>query len=206
MGKGRSKLTKSLRDIGEFQVTEWELPEFLRKDITELEIRQSLQRLAKLQVTEWELKDVMPAILRFAQKEVDVVGALKRTADYKVADWDIREALLKSRAKRIRLNNQELMDVAERLTRFLDFLIQELVDEPRYVSLQVDEISTQVLRFRIVVKRSDLPLLIGMKGQIASPIRHIIKDVALQHGVQVLLEILSDEEAAKQSQTPSGRN
>ncbi|HEX5790713.1 MAG TPA: hypothetical protein VFY13_06145, partial [Luteolibacter sp.] len=200
----RSRLTKSLREIGDYQVTEWELPEFLRKDITELEIRQSLQHLAKLQVTEWELKDVMPAILRFAQKEVDVVGALKRTADYKVADWDIREALLKSRAKRISLNNQELRDVAERITKFLEFMIQELVDEPRYVSLQVDEISTQVLRFRIIVKRSDLPLLIGMKGQISSPIRHIVKDTALHHGVQALLEILSDEEAARQSQTPSG--
>ena len=197
MAKRNSKLSKSLRELGEIQVNSWELPKFLNKDISELEISKAMQRMNEIQVTNVDFKDVMPVLHRLAQKEVDVVDLLKQAANYKVNEWDIRKAKLRSRASSTVLNKRELNEISNRLKGYLRFMVDQLVDEPSYASILSDEIAPQVLRFRIVLKQRDLSMLIGMNGYTANPIRRILKETALYSGVFAVMQIQTHEEAAR---------
>lgn len=196
MARPNKKLSKSLRELGEIQVNSWELPEFLNKDISDLELSRAVQRLGNIRVTNWDLKEVIPTLQRLAHREVDIVGLLKRAADYKVNDWDIRQALLKSRAKEKKLSRQELKELGGKLENFLRYMVDHLVDEPDHASILVDEIAPQVLRCRVILKQRDLSMLIGMNGLTATPLRRVLKDIALQAGAYCLLQIQTHEEAA----------
>ena len=197
MAKRNSKLSRSLRELGEIQVNDWELPSFLNKDISELELSRTMQRLSNVQVTDWEINEVMPALQRLAHREVDVVDLLKQAAGYKVNEWDIRKAMLRSRAKTTKLSKREINAITNRLKNYLRFVVDQLVDEPEYASILTDEIAPQVLRFRVVLKQRDLSMLIGMNGYTANPIRRILKDTALQAGVYAVLQIQTHEEATR---------
>ena len=197
MAKRNSKLSKSLRELGEVQVNNWELPQFLSKDISELEISKALQRMNQIQVTNVEFSDVMPVLQRMAQKEVDIVDLLKQAASYKVNEWDIHKAVLRKRATSTVLSKRELNHISNTLKGYLRFMVDQLVDDPTYASILSDEIAPQVLRFRIVLKQRDLSMLIGMNGFTANPIRRILKDTALHAGVFAILQIQTHEEAAR---------
>ncbi len=197
MPKHNSKLTQSLRKLGEIQVNTWELPEFLNKDISELEFSRAMQRLGQIQVTDWEIKEILPALQRLAQREVDVVDLLKQAASYKVNDWDIRKAILRTRADSGKLSKREVKVITDKLNRYLRYLVDQLVDEPQYATIESTEIATQVLRFRIILKQRDQSMLIGMKGFTANPIRRILKDTALHSGCYAILQIQTHEQALK---------
>ena len=205
MAKPVSKISQTLKDLGELKVTEWELPEILRKDVSELEIGRSLRRLGNLQVTEWELRDLVPALQKLGQKEIDIAGFLKRTAEYKVTEWDIREALLKSWIDNQKLSKKQVAAIGNQLKGYLQFLVEQLVDEPNYASIQYEVVDRQVLRFRIILKQRDMSMLIGMNGYVAGPIRRILKDTAMSKGVYALLRIQSHEEAARQDAADEAR-
>ena len=76
-------------------------------------------------------------------------------------------------------------------------MVDRLIDEPDYATIDCDEIAPNVLRFRIILKQRDLSMLIGMKGYTAAPIRRILKDIALQSGCYAVLQIQTHEEAAE---------
>ena len=196
MAKRNSKLTQSLRELGDIQVNNWELPKFLNKDISELEFSQAMQRLGQVQVSDWDIKEVMPALQRLAHRDVDVVDLLKQAASYKVNEWDIRKAMLRSRANTAKLSKRELNAITDKLTAYLRFMVDQLVDEPEYANILTDEVAPQVLRFRVILKQRDLSMFIGMNGFTANPIRRILKDTALHLGVYAILQIQTDEEAA----------
>lgn len=196
MPKRNSKLSKSLRELGDIQVNDWQLPQFLNKNISELEISRALQRMNDIQVMNWEFKDVMPVLQRLAQKEVDIVDLLKQAAAYKVNEWDIRKAVLRTRADSVQLNKREIKVISDQLKNYLSFMVEQLVDDPNHASILVDEIAPQVLRFRVILKQRDLSMLIGMNGYTANPIRRILKDFALNAGVYAILQIQTHEEAA----------
>ena len=52
------------------------------------------------------------------------------------------------------------------------------------------------LRFKLVLVKKDVVLLIGREGHTAAAIRSILKANAALHGVQALLQIHSHEEEA----------
>ena len=187
-----------MRELGEIHVNDWELPEFLNKDITELEISRAVQRLGQVQVTDWDLKDVVPALQKLAKKEVDIVSLLKNAANYKINDWDVRKALLSSRAKANELSKQEVEAISKRLQNYLRYMVDQLVDEPEYANIVVEELAPQVLRFRVMLKQRDLSMFIGMNGYTANPVRRILKETALQAGICAILQIQTHEEAARE--------
>jgi len=197
MAKRIRNISKSLNEIGDLHVNDWELPEVFSKDISELEIRSALERLGNIHVTDWELKDAITSIQNLAHKEVDIVGFLKHAADYKVIDWDFREALGKSTTKTKLLSDADLQAVTERLQGYLEFVIRPLIKQPKYASFHVEEIAPQVLAFKVVLKQRDLSALIGMNGLTAGPIRRLLKDAALKDGVYALLRLQSIEEAMR---------
>jgi predicted RNA-binding protein YlqC (UPF0109 family) len=174
----------------------------LHTDIKDLEITKSLRRIGGTRVTEWEFSDVLPALNRIARKEVDVVDIFKRTASYRVTDWELRELLHLRReiggdAQSGRFpTEEEIQALIVRLSRFLGFVTNELIEMPDHAKIKAAEIDPGVLRFKLILVRRDAAALIGHGGHSAAAIRRLMKDAGHRHGVHVLLQILSHEEDA----------
>ena len=177
----------------------------LNTEITELEISQSLRRLGKLQVMEWDFRAVLPAVKRTANQEVDVIDILRRTAHYKVLDWDFRAAPeadpTSNPPKRVAattgsIESAKMQKVTLQLKNFLQFVAVNLIDEPDHAQIKVTPLGPNGLRFKLVLVKKDVAMLIGKEGHTAAAIRNILKATAAMHGVQALLQIHSHEEEA----------
>lgn len=198
-----SKIADSLKQLGEIQVTEWDLMGLLNTDIKELAITRSLRRLGNIQVMEWDFRNVLPAVNRFAHQEVDLIDFFKRAAHYKVMEWDFRNALpsvLKSTPPEPALGSDQclisagMQEITGRLKDFLQYVVANLIDEPDHALIKVTEIGPGVLRFELVLVRRDVVMLIGRQGFTASAIRGVLKSAARMQGVHALLQIHSHEE------------
>ena len=192
-----SKLTESLKQLGEIQVNDWDFMALLHKDVSELQVSRSLRSLGNVRVMDWDFRK---AVNKFAHEEVDLVELLKRTAHYKVMDWDFRSALSdegKSHAapSANRVSEAEMQALIVRLKNFLLYVAANLIDQPGHARIRVEEIQPNVLRLKLVLVKKDVAMVIGTGGHTASAIRSILKAVAATHGVHVLLEIQSHEEA-----------
>jgi len=87
--------------------------------------------------------------------------------------------------------------VTDRLRNFLQFVAIKLIDEPTKAQLKVAELAPKKLRFKLVLAREDVAMLIGRNGFTASAIRSVLKAAADKEGVQVSLQIHSHEEEAE---------
>lgn len=175
----------------------------LHKDIKDLEFTRTLRKLGSIRVTEWEFSDVLPAVNRLAQTEVDIVGLVKRTANYRVTDWDLKDLLghhggtgHPAHAPVPPPSPEEMQALVLRLTRFIGFVTQCLIEMPDHAEIRTSEPQPGVLRLKLVLVRRDAAALIGHGGHTAAAIRRLVKDAGRRQGVNVLLQILSHEEAA----------
>jgi len=84
--------------------------------------------------------------------------------------------------------------VTDRLKNFLQYVAVNLIDEPSQAQLKVAELGPKRLRFKLVLAKQDVAILIGRNGFTASAIRSILKAAAEREGVQVSLQIHSHEE------------
>ncbi len=196
-----SKIATSLKELGEIQVNEWDFMALLHKDIKEIEFTRSLRKLANIQVMEWDFRTVLPAVSKLANQEIDLVDLVKRTANYKVMEWDFRSALPHDSEPAETtepveecLNPEEMQALVDRLENFLHYVAANLIDEPGHARIKSEEIAPNVIRFRLVLVKRDVPVLIGKDGQTATTIRNILKAAAGKHGVHALLQIHSHEE------------
>lgn len=196
MSSRASKIASSLRQLGEIQVNDWDFMGLLNTDIENLEITQSLRKLGQIQVTDWDFKDVLPAVKKAANQEVDVVDILRRTANYKVMDWDFRNPAPESVQTEKKPDITELKEVSGKLTCFLEYVLVNLIEDPDTARIVVTPLQPTGLRFKVVLAKKDLAMLIGRDGQSASAIRGIMKSVAREHGVEVILNMHSHEEEA----------
>lgn len=203
MAKPISKITNSLKQLGEIQVNDWDFMSLLNKDIKDVEISKSLRRLGSIRVMEWDFRTVLPAVNKLANQEVDILDLVKRTAAYKVMEWDFREALHAEHpltAKDLKPGNHapdrssELQALILQLKGFLEYVVVGLVDEPTHATIKVKEIAPRVLRFKLVLVKRDVAMLVGTGGHTASAIRSLLKASAELHGIQALLVVLSHEE------------
>ena len=87
--------------------------------------------------------------------------------------------------------------VTERLRNFLQYVAVKLIDDPGQAQLKVAELAPKKLRFKLVLAREDVAMLIGRNGFTASAIRNVLKAAADKEGVQVNLQIHSHEEEAE---------
>ena len=194
MPKRLSKIAGSLKQLGEIQVTEWDFIGLLHAGIKELEIARSLKRLGRIQVMEWDFWAVFPAVKKVANLEVDVIDFFKRTASYKVMEWDFRSAAPPSTSTST--SRDEMQAILVRLKNFLQYVAVNLIDEPDHAQIKVSEMGPTGLRFKLVLVKKDVALVIGREGHTAAAIRNIMKAAAARHGVQLLLQIHSHEEEA----------
>lgn len=86
--------------------------------------------------------------------------------------------------------------VTDKLRNFLQFVAVKLIDEPANAQLKVAELGPKKLRFKLVLAKEDVAMLIGRNGFTASAIRSILKAAADKEGVQVNLQVHSHEEEA----------
>ena len=206
MPKRINNITSSLKRLGEIQVTEWDFMALLNKDISELDLRHSFRKLGNLQVMEWDFRTVMPVVNKLANQEVDFVHLVKRASAYKVIEWDFgsvstvgkkattqgSDALLHKGP-----GHSEMQALMVRLKNFLQYVIVNLIDEPDHAQIRIQEIELDVVRFKVVLVKRDVAMLIGREGHTASAIRGILKEAAAMHGVHALLEILAHEDDVK---------
>jgi predicted RNA-binding protein YlqC (UPF0109 family) len=202
MSKGSkriSELANSLRQLGEIQINDWDFEGLLNKDVRDIEFAKSLRGLGSIRVMEWDFKDMLPAVNKLAHQEVDIVKLVRRLADYKVMEWDFRSGH-SSETMTVpeipRLSPDEMQILIVRLKDFLQYTTVNLIDEPKYAHIKVREIAPNVLRFKLVLLKRDVSMLIGTGAHTAAAIRNLIKAVAGMSGVAVLLQILSHEEDA----------
>lgn len=87
--------------------------------------------------------------------------------------------------------------VTERLKNFLQFVAVKLIDDPAQAQLKVAVLGPKSLRFKLVLAREDVAMLIGRNGFTASAIRSVLKAAADKEGVKVNLQIHSHEEEAE---------
>lgn len=85
----------------------------------------------------------------------------------------------------------------ERLRNFLQYVAVKLIDEPGQAQLKVAEIAPKKVRFKLVLAKADVAMLIGRNGFTASAIRNVLKIAAEREGMQVNLLIHSHEEEAE---------
>lgn len=195
MSKRVSKIADSLRQLGEIQVAEWDFMGLLNTELKELEITRSLKRLGRIQVMEWDFRAALPAVKKVANQEIDIISFLKRTAGYKVMDWNFRSAAPAAPVK-ASISRDEMQAILVRLKNFLQYVAVNLISEPGHAQIKVSEMGPTGLRFKLVLAKKDVGLLIGREGHTAAAIRNILKATAALHGVQVLLQIHSHEEEA----------
>lgn len=87
--------------------------------------------------------------------------------------------------------------VTDRLKNFLQYVAVNLIDEPSQAQLKVAELGPKRLRFKLILAKPDVAMLIGRNGFTASAIRSILKAAAEREGVLVSLQIHSHEEEAE---------
>jgi predicted RNA-binding protein YlqC (UPF0109 family) len=87
--------------------------------------------------------------------------------------------------------------VTDRLKNFLQYVAVNLIDEPAQAQLKVAELAPKRLRFKLVLAKPDVAMLIGRNGFTASAIRSVLKAAAEREGVHVSLQIHSHEEEAE---------
>jgi predicted RNA-binding protein YlqC (UPF0109 family) len=202
MPKRISGIAASLKQLGDIQVTDWDFEGLLHKDIREIEFARSLRRLGNTRVMEWDFRSVLPAVGKLADQEVNVIDLVRRTASYKVMDWDFRSAPQQTP----RLTADEMQSLILRLKNFLQYVAGELINEPGHAQIKVREIAPAVLRFRLILVKRDVAMLIGTEGHTAAAIRSLIKAAAASRGVHALLEILSHEQEAARIHDPENRD
>ena len=194
MPKRISEIASSLKQLGEIQVTDWDIKGLLQTDLKDLEIGRSLRRLGNRKVLEWDFRSALPAVHKLAHREVDVVGWVKRVARYKVMEWDFRSAQAAEEPEPPVPGPEEMEELIGRLRGFLMYVAVNLIDEPDRAQIRVGEIAPGVVRFRLVVTPQDQRTLVGRDGATAASVRNLLKGTAAAEGVNALLEILSHEE------------
>lgn len=201
MTKPISNFRQSLKQLAEIQVNDWDFMALMNKDIKEVEFAKSLRKLGNLQVMEWDFRTVLPTMSEFAQQEIDVPGILRRTANYKVLDWDFRKSFFGEGESA--LSQEARQKLIGHLKDFLQFVAISLIDEPSHMQIKIQEIQPDVLRLKLVLTQKDAAMIIGTGGHTAAAIRRIVKAVALEHGIRVLLQIQShQEETAEMEAVP----
>lgn len=193
MTKKISKIARSLKQLGEIQVNDWDFMALLHKDIGEFEFSGSLRRLGKLRVIDWDFHSPLPAVNRLANTEVDLKKIFRRPASSEVLAWDFqRPPVLTATSEDP--THAEMQDLIRRLMDFTHYVVVNLIEEPARARLSVEEIQTHVLRFQLVLTQRDLAMFLGHGGHTAAALRNLLKSAAAAHQVHALLDILSEQE------------
>ena len=84
--------------------------------------------------------------------------------------------------------------ITDQIRNYLQYIAVQFIEHPDRAQLKVAELGPNRLRFKIILERSDVALLIGRNGFSASAIRGVVKAASERANVQATLQIHSHEE------------
>ncbi len=87
-----------------------------------------------------------------------------------------------------------MQETTDQIRNFLQFITLQFISHPSEAQLMVSEISEDHIRFRLVLNKADVAVLIGRNGFTASAIRNVLKAAAFRDGIKATLQIVSREE------------
>lgn len=87
--------------------------------------------------------------------------------------------------------------ITDQIRNFLQFVAVQFIEYPAEAQLKVLEQGPGRIRFKLVLRQSDVALLIGRNGFSASAIRGVAKAAAERANINVNLQIHSHEEEAE---------
>ena len=99
-----------------------------------------------------------------------------------------------------------MQETTEQIRNFLQFITLQLIKHPNDAQLKVAEVNEDSIRFRLVLNKADVAVLIGRNGFTASAIRNVLKAAAIRDGINATLQIVShDEEQRRHEAIISGQ-
>ncbi|MFC5049384.1 KH domain-containing protein [Rubritalea spongiae] len=87
-----------------------------------------------------------------------------------------------------------MQETTEQIRNFLQFIALQFISHPEDAQLKVAEVSEDHIRFRLVLNKADVAILIGRNGFTASAIRNVLKAAAIRDGINATLQIVSHDE------------
>ena len=84
--------------------------------------------------------------------------------------------------------------ITERLKNFLQYIAVNMIEDPKSAQLKIAELAPRHVRFKLVVSREDVAILIGRNGFTIAALRNVLKAAAEPEGYKVQLQIHSHEE------------
>ena len=89
-----------------------------------------------------------------------------------------------------------MQEVTEQMHNFLQFITLQFITKPDQAQLKVTEATDQEnhIRFRLIVAKEDIGILIGKNGFTASAIRNVLKAAAIREEITTTLQIVSHED------------
>ena len=87
-----------------------------------------------------------------------------------------------------------MQQTAEQIKNFLQYIALQLIKHPSEAQLRVAEVEPGHLRFRLILNKEDVAMMIGRNGFTASAIRNILKAAAQRDNISATLQIVSLEE------------
>ena len=85
-------------------------------------------------------------------------------------------------------------ETTEQIRNFLQFITLQFISHPDEAQLMVSEVAEDHIRFRLVLNRADVAILIGRNGFTASAIGNVLKAAAIRESIKATLQIVSTEE------------
>ncbi|MFD2158152.1 KH domain-containing protein [Rubritalea tangerina] len=85
-------------------------------------------------------------------------------------------------------------ETTEQIRNFLQFVALQFISHPSEAQLKVAEATDNHVRFRLILNKADVAILIGRNGFTASAIRNVLKAAAIRDGINATLQIVSHEE------------
>ena len=87
-----------------------------------------------------------------------------------------------------------MQQTAEQIKNFLQYVSLQFIKHPEHAQLRLAEVEENKLRFRLILHKEDVAMLIGRNGFTASAIRNILKAAAQRDNINASLQIVSLEE------------
>lgn len=87
-----------------------------------------------------------------------------------------------------------MQSTAEQIRNFLQYVALQFIEHPEQAQLRMAVGEDEHVRFRLILAKSDVAVLIGRNGFTASSIRNILKAAAQRDNLSVSLQIISHEE------------
>ena len=169
----------------------------MHTDIRDLEIAKTLRQLGNVRVNDWEFGEFIPKVKEIAATEVDVIDLFKRTANLRVNDWEIGKLLANEPEKTSdkRPPSQEAaQECIRKLSAFLSYIARSLAETAEKPTIKVSTPSPSEIRFRLILNPRDTVALIGHGGHTAAAIRNLLKETGSRSRFIVDLKILNHEE------------